>query len=187
MLKASLWIFPISSLTLCISSVKDLSDCSVKLQLFISFLAKNGVFFLYSVLGMAKGLREPIVQNRILQNKQIINKKASVFPRVRSTPYVLCIIFTILLTSVMFFKNCCETLLKSNFWNIICTVSFGCVPQHWLQECSPRSWSGEFSNGCVSEDWQYHRSHNFICVIFMPHGLCFLNRGLVLQNRYIKK
>ena len=79
--KASSRIFPISSLTFRTSSTKHstsssmnaLSNWSVKLQLFLFFFVEGSVSsFLYSVLGRAKSLRQPTLQN---PSSEKINRK----------------------------------------------------------------------------------------------------------------
>ena len=103
--KASSRIFPISSLTSRTSSTKDstafsvnaLSDCSVELQLFLFFFTEGGVSsFPYSVLGMAKTLREPTLQNPSSEkiNRKLV-KNPSVTLRVSPAPYALESIFKI--------------------------------------------------------------------------------------------
>ena len=103
--KASSRIFPISSLTSRTSSTKDstasymnaLSDCSVELQLFLFFFTEGGVSsFPYSVLGMAKILREPTLQNPSSEkiNRKLV-KNPSVTLRVSPAPYALESIFKI--------------------------------------------------------------------------------------------
>ena len=104
--KASSRIFPISSLTSprtsstkdsTASSMNALSDWSVELQLFLFFFTEWGVSsFPYSVLGMAKNLREPTLQNPSSEkiNRKLV-KNPSVTLRVSPAPYALESIFKI--------------------------------------------------------------------------------------------